>query len=199
MGFPERRCQKSIRQNIDTTIVGVDLMAQKKILYIAMSLDGYIATKSGSVDWLIDIPGYDFYDRFIENIGVVVMGRKSYEMILSFDVEWPYKFARSYVLTHGNKFEDTDLVKFTNISVKGLVEELSSETEKDIWVLGGGEVVREFLDSKLIDEIIIGVMPILLGEGIPLFREYAHQTELKLLDVKQYEKGMVQLHYETLA
>ncbi|MDA0525077.1 dihydrofolate reductase family protein [Methanococcoides alaskense] len=173
-------------------------MVQKKILYIAMSLDGYIATKSGSVDWLIDIPGYDFYDTFIKDIGAVVMGRKSYEMILSFGIEWPYKFARSYVLTHSNKFEDTDLVKFTNIPVKELVEELSSETEKDIWVLGGGEVVREFLESKLIDEIIIGVMPILLGEGIPLFREGAYKTQLKLLDVKQYEKGMVQLHYEML-
>ena len=186
------------RPLILTIVQGVDPMSQKKILYIAMSLDGYIATKSGDVDWLIDIPGYDFYDTFIENIGAVVMGRKSYEMILSFGIEWPYKFARSYVLTHSNKFEDTDLVKFTNIPAEELVEQLSSETEKDIWVLGGGEVVREFLESKLIDEIIIGVMPILLGEGIPLFREYAHKTELKLLDVKQYEKGMVQLHYETL-
>ncbi len=179
-------------------MVGVESMGQKKILYIAMSLDGYIATKSGSVDWLIDIPGYDFYDTFIENIGVVVMGRKSYEMILSFGIEWPYKFARSYVLTHSNKFEDTDLVKFTSIPVEELVEQLASETKKNIWILGGGEVVREFLESKLIDEVIIGVMPVLLGEGIPLFREVTYKTELKLLDVKQYEKGMVQLHYETL-
>jgi dihydrofolate reductase len=96
-----------------------------------MSLDGYIATKSGDADWLIDIPGYDFYDRFIGHIGAVVMGRKSYEMIISFGIEWPYEFARSYVLTNSNKFEDTDLVKFVSTPVKELVERLSSETGKD--------------------------------------------------------------------
>ncbi len=170
----------------------------KKILYIAMSLDGYIATRSGDIDWLVEDPGYDFYERFIENIGSIIMGRKTYEKILSFDIDWPYGSIPCFVLTSSDEFNDTDIVSFTNSPVDELVDEISSRTEKDIWILGGGVVVSEFLTSGLIDEIIIGIMPVLLGDGIPLFQEGSGETKLELLDISSYLKGMVQVHYRVV-
>lgn len=176
----------------------VEKTKPKKILYIAMSLDGYIATRSGDVGWLVEDPDYHFYESFLESIGAIVMGRKTYEMILSFDIDWPYGDIPCFVLTGSDDFEDTGTISFTNSPVDELVDEISSGAEKDIWLLGGGVVVREFLSSGLIDEIIVGIMPVLLGDGIPLFREGSGEMELELLNVNSYPKGMVQLHYRVI-
>ena len=139
--------------------------APKVILYVASSVDGYIARPDGAVDWLEPAPepapepaeeaGEDYgYREFIAGVGVVLMGRITYEQILSFGVDYPYPDAAGYVFSRTRAGEQDDNVRFVDVGdIAGLVARLRAEQDKNLWLVGGGQLVREFLRLDLIDRI----------------------------------------------
>ena len=173
------------------------------ILYVASSLDGYIARPDGSVDWLDEIPdpgngnGEDYgYGEFYTGVGVVLMGRITYEQVLSFDVDYPYAGKEGYVFSRTRAGERDEYVNFVNgEDIPGLVQNLKRNSEKNLWLIGGGQLVREFLNLDLIDRIELFILPVILGQGLPLFPPPTPQRNLTLIGVRSYDNGMAQLTY----
>ncbi len=170
-------------------------------LYIASSLDSFIAGENGNIDWLFSDADYG-YTEFYNSIDTIFVGRKTYEQSLAFE-EYPYKGKKVYVFTHNAKkqsdkkasdveYFDKDILDF----VRRLIQQPVSN--RDIWLLGGGEIVSLFLNADLIDEIILSVHPIILGKGIPLFNKIKKLKKLKLIKSIPFESGLVQLHYSIL-
>lgn len=143
----------------------------KVVLYIAMSLDGYIAKLDGSVDWLYDVEGDgqdNGYGEFYNTIGTVVMGRLTYEEVLKLTDDFPYADKPCYVLSR-SKQSPAPHIEYTDEAIETLIPKLKSTSEGDVWLVGGGQLVSAFLEAKLLDELYIAVIPKVLGEGIPLF------------------------------
>jgi len=170
------------------------------ILYIAMSLDGYIADRLGGVSWLggdnSDPENIGSYSTFIETIDTVILGYKTYHQIvteLSPD-EWVYTGLKSYVLTH-NKNNSTEEVIFTDKNLADLIVKLKSENGKDVWICGGATIVNQLINLDLIDRYHISVIPTILGEGIRLFDVHQKELKLKLISTQSYN-GIVDLVYE---
>lgn len=171
--------------------------SRKLILYIAASLDGYIATNAGDLDFLsaVEKPGEDYgYADFIAGIDTVILGRKTYEKVLSFGIPFPHADKKTFVVTRTEKPAEGTIVFYTK-SLAELVSALKQENGKNIFCDGGGEIVHELLKQQLIDELIVSYIPVLLGEGIPLFKPGRPQQPLELVSAKSFEKGLVQLHY----
>jgi dihydrofolate reductase len=165
-------------------------------VYIATSLDGFIARPNGSIDWLsiVEREGEDYgFKTFFDSIDTIVMGRKTYETALGFG-NWPYAEKRCVVVTHappasrhGEEFFSGDLVK--------LVERLGAEGSKRVYV-DGGAVIAQFLGAKLIEDATISIVPILLGEGALLAPKIGHDVRLRLAEHRAFESGLVQLTYD---
>lgn len=163
-------------------------------LYIACSLDGYIAGPDGNLDWLIhDTTDYG-YDEFYSSVDVTLSGYKTYELTLTFD-KFPYPGKANYVFTRNHVNEKHPEVQFLNTDIKEFVHRLKNENGKDIWLIGGGELIREFIRLDLIDEYIIFRTASLIGEGIPLFPPFKKQVLLDLIDSKTYPSGMTKSVY----
>jgi dihydrofolate reductase len=172
-------------------------MPKNIILYIAASLDGFIARKDGSVDWLspYEKGQEDYgYNDFYEKIGPIIMGHNTYKQVLSFG-EFPYRSKDCFVFTKNKDKRKDENVTFVS-SAKDFISQLNLRDNKNIWLVGGASIVDEFLRSDLIDEFIITIIPILLGDGIPLFKGRSNEKKLKLIDVKTFDPGLVQLHYK---
>ena len=177
------------------------------VLYIASSLDGYIARPDGSVGWLDEIPeqtgepAEDYgYGEFIANVSVVLMGRVTYEQILSFGVEYPYTGTAGYVFSRTRAGERDENVEFVDgADIPGLVSRLKAADDKDIWLVGGGQLVREFLKLDLVDRIELFLLPVILGEGIQLFPPATPQRNLALVGTRSYTSGLAQLTYRRAA
>lgn len=171
-------------------------MNRNVILYIAMSLDGYIARKNGDIDWLDgdgSEPNADFgYDAFYESIDTVIMGRKTYNQVLTFG-EYPYKGTNGYVFTSQKRINTEDVV-FTDENAEDLIGKLRNESGIDIWLIGGAGIIETFIQKDLIDEYVITVLPCILGEGIPLFRGISPEIKLKMVKNTSVN-GMAMLHY----
>ncbi|MDH4263640.1 MAG: dihydrofolate reductase family protein [Spirochaetia bacterium] len=170
---------------------------RKVILYIAQSFDGFIARNDGNIDWLsmVESQGEDYgYYNFLDSVDTVIMGRKTYDKILSFGIEFPHKNKKCYVISNKKKDHDEN-VEFINGNLKVFIETLKSQTGKNIYLDGGGMLVQEMLRLNLIDEMIISIIPILLGEGISLFGKLNADINLKLLSCKKFNSGLAQLHY----
>jgi dihydrofolate reductase len=162
-------------------------------LYIASSLDGYIAREDGSVDWLPTEGDYG-YKKFCASIDTILMGRKTYDQILEFG-EYPYSGKKAYIFTKNTKTKKDINVKFVSDVIdftKGLVR----SPGKDIWIVGGAEIITIFLNSDLIDEIILTIIPTVIGKGIPLFKDIKKEVKLQLVKSNEYKGGLVQLHYK---
>jgi dihydrofolate reductase len=169
---------------------------KKVILYIASSLDGFIARNDGDISWLYCDQDYG-YKAFLKTIDAVVMGRKTYEQVLTFG-EYPYKGMLGYVVTSRKKLEGpAKQVRLYNGSLSVLVDEIKQKNKKDIWLIGGGQLVSGFLNAGLIDEIVLSIHPIILGKGIPLFPDIRHERSLKLLDSKKFTTGLLQIKYKS--
>lgn len=173
---------------------------RKVVLYIAMSLDGYIADEAGGVGWLAgdgsDIGNQGSYPHFIETIDTVILGYRTYHQIvteLSPD-SWFYQGKTSYVLTH-RQMDSTDEIIFTDKSPEKLITELKGSDGKDIWICGGAAIVNQLLErDHLIDQYCISVIPVILGRGISLFGGHGGKKELRLIATEQYN-GIVDLVY----
>ena len=168
-------------------------------VYIATSLDGFIATSEGGLNWLDDIPnpeGRDFgYAEFMNDIDALVMGRKTFEKVASFGV-WPYN-KPVFVLSRSNisvPFELENKVEIVNKTPKKLVDDLRAQGYQNLYV-DGGITIQSFLAADLIDEMIITRVPILLGNGIPLFGELTQRLYFKHKKTEVLNEIMVQSQY----
>ncbi|MEM9540743.1 MAG: dihydrofolate reductase family protein [Cyanobacteria bacterium P01_E01_bin.42] len=161
-------------------------------LFIASSLDGYIARQSGAVDWLFTDADYG-YTEFFAGIDTVIMGRKTYQQILQFG-DYPYSEKQSFVLSDTLVSQKDDNVEFIGRNSEDLLERLRESSE--VWLVGGGEAIAYFLKHHWIDRLILSVHPIILGEGIPLILRDANlETQLELYETKTYESGLLQISY----
>lgn len=170
---------------------------RKVVLYIAVSLDGYIADVDGGVAWL-DSNGSDTdsFSRFIKTIDTVILGYKTYHQIateLSPD-DWVYHGKKSYVITHRD-IESTDEIIFTNKNVCELVKELKALNGKDIWICGGAIIANVLMKHNLIDKYQLSIIPIILGDGIRLFDSQMSQIKLTLTSSTS-NNGMAEVIYE---
>ena len=169
------------------------------VLYIAMSLDGYIADYNGGISWLngdgSEPNNMGSYPKFIDSVDTVILGYKTYHQIvteLSPD-SWVYAGKQSYILTHRNE-QSTEEIIFTGENIGDLISRLKSEDGKDIWICGGATIVNNLLESNLIDTYRISVIPTILGSGIPLFTKQTQELKLKLTST-QSNNGIVELNY----
>jgi len=170
---------------------------RKVILYIAMSLDGYIATNDNGLEFLalVEEDGQDYsYKDFVNTVDTVIVGRKSYDKVLSMGLEYPHADKDLYIITRTPR-PSVGSTKFYTGNLKQLVKDLKSEKGKSIYVDGGAEVANELLNDNLIDEFYISIIPALLGDGISLFKSDRPELKLKLISSKSFNKGLVQLHY----
>lgn len=168
-------------------------------VYIATSLDGFIATSEGDLDWLDEIPnpeGHDFgYAEFMAGIDAIVMGRKTFEKVASFDT-WPYDIP-VFVLSTSNISvppELTNKAEIVNQTPKKLVDFLKEQGYQNLYV-DGGITIQSFLAANLIDEMIITRVPVLLGNGFPLFGELAKRLYFKHKNTRVLNDILVQSHY----
>jgi len=165
----------------------------KIIVYIATSLDGYIAREDGSIDWLSE-SAESRYDKFYKSIDTVIMGKTTYDQILTFG-GYPYKDKKSFVFTTANQTKDenaefvSDVDKFVKDGFPGVC--------KNIWFVGGAQIVASFLKQKVVDEIIVTMIPVILGKGIQLFKNMESETKLELIKTEKYAQ-LADLHYSVL-
>ncbi|MFA6469120.1 MAG: dihydrofolate reductase family protein [Bacteroidota bacterium] len=170
---------------------------RKVILYIAMSLDGYIARPDGDISWLslVEQKGEDYgYGEFISTVDTVIIGRKTYDTVLRFGVPFPHSDKKCFVITRTNRPSENNVTFYT----KGMDELIAGLREIDgtnIFVDGGAEIVHELLRLELIDEYIISIIPVMLGSGIRLFNDHHPEQRLRSTSIKKFASGLVQLHY----
>lgn len=175
-------------------------MNRKLILYIATSLDGYIAKPNDNLDFLsiVEQEGQDYgYEDFIKTVDTVIVGRKTYDTVISMGFEFPHTNKNAYIITRSPR-PSIGSVHFYTGNIKSLVVKLKSENGKNIFCDGGSEIVNELLKENLIDELIISVIPILVGNGTKLFKDGRPEQKLELLSATHFEKGLAQLHYKCL-
>lgn len=162
-------------------------------LFIAASLDGYIAGQGGDIGWLFMDADYG-YTHFFAGVDTVILGRKTYDLCLTFH-QWPYLGKEAIVLSRTLAGKRTDHARFTDTSAAELVRQLRMVPGKDLWLVGGGQVTRDFLAADLIDDYIVSIHPVILGGGIPLFLPQVRSTWLKLVACRTFDSGLVQIHY----
>ncbi len=174
------------------------LKDRKVVLYISMSLDGYIADRNDELGFLslVEQEGQDYgYVDFINSVDAIIIGRKTYEKVISMGYNYPHTHKDVYIITHIER-PAIGSFKFYTGDLTELVTKLKNEQGKNIYCDGGAEIVNELLINNLIDEFIISVIPILLGDGIKLFRKGRLEQKLELISEKSFDKGLVQLHYK---
>jgi dihydrofolate reductase len=167
------------------------------ILYIAASLDGFIAKPGDDLSFLdrVQKEGEDYgYHDFISNVDTIVMGRKTYDWVLARGSGFPHAGIETYVITHKDR-PDEGKIKFYSGDLRALITDLKKKEGKNIFCDGGAEIVNELLKEKLFDELILSVIPVLLGAGIRLFMDDRPEQILELDSVRTFETGLVQLHY----
>jgi dihydrofolate reductase len=165
---------------------------RKIILNLAVSLDGYIAGPNGEYDWCFTDADYGMTD-FLNSIDATIMGGKSYRLLLQYGP--PYPELMNYVFTRTEKNTPYSNVKFVSRDVPSFVRELTQEEGKNIWLFGGAEIIHALLEYDLIDEYMLSIHPVLLGNGLPLFGAIKTRKHFKLMDSISYPSGLVQLKY----
>lgn len=168
------------------------------IVHIATSADGYIARPDGDLEWLTSRPapkGFYGMNAFMKTIDTTLIGRKTYEVSLQMGAKFDSK-ERSIVFSRQAPPADAPSgVEFVNGAIGPFVERLREQPGKDIWLMGGGELIASFLDEQAIDEFVISVVPVFIGDGIPLIARRHRQVLLDLQSVERFEDGLVQLRY----
>ena len=177
---------------------------RKISLFITSSIDGYIATPDGDTDWLTEYPNLERldygYKKFLSKIDTVLMGGNTYRSLLSMDIIWPYEAKTTYIISYSpveNIVEDN-----IHCITENIISEISAIKEKNgsnIGLVGGGELTKLLLQADLIDEMIISTVPILLGDGIPLFPPYYKLSKWRIEESKCYKNGLLQAVYRKIS
>ncbi len=186
-------CRKS------RTTVEKETVMRECVLFIAMSLDGYIADKEGGVGWLEgqrqDEENQDVYSEFIKEVDTVLMGYTTYHQVVTelSPTQWVYEGMKTYVFTH-RKIPSQENIIFTKEAPGDLVERLKKKPGRNIWVCGGAELVRQLIEKDCIDVYYLSVIPTILGGGVRLFPSLKEEKKLRLADMKTYN-GIMDLIY----
>lgn len=171
----------------------------KVVLYIAMSLDGYIARPDGAVDWLASVEGDggdNGYAKFYDSVGTVIMGRLTYEEVLKLSDVFPYQGKPCYILSRSEQLPSPHVI-FTDENISELISRVKPSSEGDIWLVGGGQMVGAFLEKNILDKIQVAIIPTVIGEGIPLFPPGMVETSLKMTGVETLGQ-IVSIHYDVV-
>jgi dihydrofolate reductase len=191
-----RHCQRAPWQAIWRSFT-IQRM-HKVVLGLGISLDGYIARLDGSVDFLFMPKDYSM-GPFFATIDTAIMGRKTYEVSLKMGGgSFGGSSMTSYVMSRSLPPGERNGVVFTSQSPEALLAQIRERHGKDIWLMGGGELARDFLKGDLVDELYLGVVPVLLGEGLPLFPSGFPQRDFELLENKTFSKGLIALKYKRI-
>lgn len=177
--------------------------------YTASSLDGFVATEDDDLTWLTEYrppdPPPDLerdtgsYDEFYEGVGALVMGSTTYGWVLDHIDEWPYADRPAWVLSSRELQAPPGEgdVRVTNSSVRDLREDFElAAGDKNLWVVGGGPVASQFAEEDMLDDVIVTVVPVVLGAGKPLFKRPLPGGPMKLVGTQPSPSGMVELRYE---
>jgi dihydrofolate reductase len=168
---------------------------RKAILGLGISLDGYIARPDDSVDFLFMPKDYSMAP-FFATVDASIMGRKTYDAAMKMSGgSLGSSTTETYVMSRTLPPGLREGVTFTKQSPAALMRQIRRKPGKNIWLMGGGEIAREFLKADLVDELYIGVVPVLIGEGIPLFPARFPQREFALVENKTYSRGLIALKY----
>lgn len=174
---------------------------KKNSVFIATSIDGYIADKNGGIDWLHSIPNPNNddmgYVEFTSNIDALVMGRTTFETVCSFDVDWPYD--KPVFVLSNTLVEIPESHREKAFLIKGTLSEIIGQINKKGYnrlYIDGGSTIRNFLKADLIDEMTITIIPIVLGGGSPLFSELPNELKFELVKTKTYLNHITQNHYK---
>lgn len=151
------------------------------VLYIACSLDDKIARLDDSLDWLFAVEGDgdNGYATFMQDVGAVIMGRKTFDEVMILSDDYPYSAIDNYVLTR-QPDKQSDHATFTNEPLDVLLDRINPTIDGKIWLVGGGEVIQEALRLKRVDQLELAIAPVVLGSGIPLFPEGTLETRFRL-------------------
>jgi len=173
-------------------------MNRKVILYIATSLDGYIATKNENLDFLslVEQEGEDYgYADFIKTVDTVIVGRKSYDKVLSMGFDFPHADKKSYIITRTPK-PPIGNIQFYTENLEALILKLKEKDGQNIFVDGGAEIVNLMMKDNLIDVFCVSIIPVLLGDGIRLFQDNRPELQLKFVRSETFKSGLVQIWYQ---
>ena len=172
---------------------------RKIIVHIATSADGYIARRDGSLDWLTNRPapkGFYGLPTFERSIDAKILGRKTFDLSLGLGATFGGG-RRHYVFSRRPAPKRLPAgVEFVTGSIRDFVDRVRSQPGKDIWMMGGGEIIGAFLDAGAIDEFFISVVPTFIGDGIPLIAPKHRDVPLRLRAATSFPDGVVQLHYD---
>ena len=171
---------------------------RKVIVHIAASADGYIARPDGDLEWLTSRPapkGFYGMEAFMKTVDTMVIGRKTYEESLKLGGTFD-STSRTFVFSRQKPPAKIPKgVEFVNEAIGPFISRLREQPGKDIWLMGGGDLIASFLDEQAIDEFVINMFPVFIGDGIPLIARRHRQAPLELLSSERFENGVVQLHY----
>lgn len=168
---------------------------RKVVLFIAASLDGYIARENGSLDWLtaVDGEGDNGFTAFYKTIDTLIMGKATYDHLMTLVKEFPHADKTCYVFSRSEKREDP-YVEFIDEDIGHFTRRLKNQAGSNIWLVGGGDLLDGFIKEKLVDEWMVTISPIVLGKGVPLFKPNNPEIKLELKEQKRFGQ-FVQLHY----
>ncbi len=172
---------------------------RKVIVHIAANADGCIARPDGDLDWLTSRPapaGFYGMNAFMESIDTTVLGRKTYEASLRLGAKFDSKVRTVVFSRHAPPADAPSGVEFVNGAIVPFVRRLRQQPGKNVWLMGGGDLIASFLDEGAIDEFIVSVIPVFIGDGIPLIARRHRHTPLQLLSVERFDDGLVQLRYQ---
>jgi dihydrofolate reductase len=178
--------------------IGLVMKRRKVIVHIATSADGYIARPDGDLEWLTSRPapkGFYGMNAFMRSIDTTLLGRKTYEVSLRMGAKFDSKSRHIVFSRYPPPADAPSGVEFVNDAIGSVVSDLREQPGKDIWLMGGGEIIASFLDAQAIDEFVISVVPVFIGEGIPLMARRHRHVPLALRSVERFEDGLVQVHY----
>ncbi|PYP78082.1 MAG: dihydrofolate reductase [Gemmatimonadetes bacterium] len=171
---------------------------RKVIVHIATSADGFIARSDGDLEWLTSRPkpkGFYGIEAFMKTVDTHVLGRRTYDRSLELGAKFGSHERYVVFSRHSAPSTVPPGVEFVSEAIGPFIDRLRAQPGKDVWLMGGGDIIASFLDAGAIDEFVINVVPVFIGDGIPLIARRERDVSLDLRSVERFDDGVVQLHY----